>query len=476
MIAVPMLIPLIAALLIGLSGRWPNLREALSVVAGIATGVSVWLLHLSGGGQFLLTDFGGGMSLYWASEPLGLLFALVAGCLWPVTAVYAAGYLRGAKEKNQTRFFIFMAISIAAAQCIALAGNLFTLFVGYEIMTLATWPLVSHKGNADAQAGGRTYLAYLLPSSVALLLPAILIVQISTGTSVFTDGGVLESAGFGPMALGLLYALFVFGIGKAALMPMHGWLPAAMVAPTPVSALLHAVAVVKAGVFCVLKVTLYIFGLDTLSASGASEPIVWVAAFSMIAASLVALHADNLKRRLAYSTVSQLAYVTLAAALASAAAAYAGSLQILMHAFGKITLFFCAGAIYVAHKKTLVSQLDGLGRQMPLTFIAFTLGALSIIGLPPLGGSWTKWWLMIGALDAQHAWLLGVMALSTLLNIAYLLPIPARAFLAGDTRWQWAEAPLACLLPLCFTALVSLWLFFQIPMANSLMQMTGAQP
>lgn len=475
MIALPLLIPLAAALLIGLVGRWPNLRETVSVIAGIATLLSVYLLYQNGAQSLLLTDFGGGMSLYWSSEPLGLLFALVAGGLWPVTAVYAAGYLRGAGEKNQTRFFIFMALSIAAAQCIALAGNLFTLFVGYEMMTLATWPLVSHKGNDDARAGGRTYLSYLLPSSVALLLPGILIVQIVAGTSVFTPGGVLENSGVGPIALGMLYALFVFGIGKAALMPLHGWLPAAMVAPTPVSALLHAVAVVKAGVFSVLKITVYIFGLDNLNALGASQPIILIAAFSMIAASLVALHADNLKRRLAYSTVSQLAYVTLAAALATASAAYAGSLQILMHAVGKITLFFCAGAIYVAHKKTLVSQLDGLGRQMPLTFLAFTLGAISIIGLPPLGGSWTKWWLMLGALDSDHAWLLGVMVVSTLLNIAYLLPIPARAFLAGDTRWRWAEAPWACVLPLCLTALACVWLFFQIPLADELASMSGVQ-
>lgn len=469
----PMFWPLLAAVLIGVLGRWPNLREAVSVLAGIATAGSVWMLHQSGGGEFLLTDFGAGLSLYWASEPLGILFALVAGCLWPVTAIYAAGYLRGAKEANHTRFFIFMAVSIAGAQCIALAGNLFTLFVGYEMLTLATWPLVSHKGNADARAGGRTYLSYLLPSSVALLLPAILIVQSVAGESRFVDGGVLANSALAPVALGMLYAMFVFGIGKAALMPLHGWLPAAMVAPTPVSALLHAVAVVKAGVFCVMKITLYIFGLDLLDNSGASAPIIWIAAFSMIAASLVALHADNLKRRLAFSTVSQLAYVTLAASLAVSAAAYAGSLQILMHAVGKITLFFCAGAIYVAHKKTLVSQLDGLGRQMPITFIAFTLGAISIIGLPPAGGSWTKWWLLVGALDAQQAWLLGVLAISTLLNIAYLLPIPARAFLAGDQRWQWAEAPMACVLPLAFTAVLSLWLFFQIPLAKELAIISG---
>ncbi len=476
MISLPILLPLLTAVLIGLSGRWPNLREAVSVLGGIATAASAIALQQMPEATLLLTDFGAGLSLYWATEPLGLLFSLVAGVLWPVTAIYAAGYLRGTQEKNQTRFFVFLALSIAGAQSIALAGNLFTLFVGYEILTLATYPLVAHKGNSTARAGGRTYLGYLLPTSVALLLPAILIVQHSAGTGNFTPGGILAHADIGPVGLGILYALFLFGIGKAALMPLHGWLPAAMVAPTPVSALLHAVAVVKAGVFCVLKITLYIFGLDLLSVSGSAMPIVYLAAFSMIAASLVAMHSDNLKRRLAYSTVSQLAYVSLAASLATAAAAYAGGLQILMHAFGKITLFFCAGAIYTAHHKTLVSELDGLGRQMPLTFAAFALGAISIIGLPPAGGAWTKWYLMVGALDAGQAWLLGVLTLSTLLNIAYLLPIPARAFLAGEGGWRWAEAPLACVLPLCATALISLGLFFWAPLSGALALAAGVKP
>ncbi len=476
MISLPIVLPLLTAVLIGVCGRWPNLREAVSVAGGVATAASAIALQQSPDAALLLTDFGAGLSLYWAVEPLGLLFALVAGVLWPVTAIYAAGYLRGTEEKNQTRFFVFLALSIAGAQSIALAGNLFTLFVGYEILTLATYPLVAHKGNATARAGGKTYLAYLLPSSVALLLPAILIVQHSAGTGNFTPGGILAHSGIGPVGLGILYALFLFGIGKAALMPLHGWLPAAMVAPTPVSALLHAVAVVKAGVFCVLKITLYVFGLDLLSVSGSAMPIVYLAAFSMIAASLIAMHSDNLKRRLAYSTVSQLAYVSLAASLATAAAAYAGGLQILMHAFGKITLFFCAGAIYTAHHKTLVSELDGLGRQMPLTFAAFALGAISIIGLPPAGGAWTKWYLMVGALDASQAWLLGVLTLSTLLNIAYLLPIPARAFLAGEGGWRWAEAPLACVLPLCATALISLGLFFWAPLSGALAAATGAAP
>lgn len=462
MIALPMLIPLAAALLIGLLGRWPNLRESISVLAGIATAISVWCLHQAGGGELLLSDFGAGLSLYWASEPLGVLFGLVAGCLWPVTAVYAGGYLRGADEKNQTRFFIFMALSIAAAQCIALSGNLFTLFVGYEMMTLVTWPLVSHKGNDNARAGGRTYLAYLLPSSVALLLPGIIIVHVLSGSSTFTLGGVLGNSGLGPISMGLLYALFVFGIGKAALMPLHGWLPAAMVAPTPVSALLHAVAVVKAGVFSVLKVTVYIFGLDNLSQLGASQPIIYMAAFSMIAASLVALYADNLKRRLAYSTVSQLAYVVLGAALATRLASEAAALHILMHAFGKITLFFCAGAIYVACHRTLVSELDGLGRQMPFTFAAFAIAAVSIIGLPPLGGTWSKWLLMSAAHDAGLSWLLAVLALSSLLNVVYLLEIPLRGFLKPAREEQSGgrhEAPLACVLPLSLTAVVCLALF-----------------
>ena len=339
---------------------------------------------------------------------------------------------------------------------IALAGNLITLFLFYEVLTLSTWPLVTHHGNDKAKAGGRTYLGVLLFTSIGLLLPAIVWTYVLAGTTDFAVGGILVGLA-SPEMLGVLYGLFLFGVGKAALMPFHRWLPAAMVAPTPVSALLHAVAVVKAGVFCVLKITVLIFGLDTLATAEAGQVMSGVAAFTLLAASVVALQQDNLKRRLAYSTVSQLAYIVLGASLASSVAAAGAGLHIAMHALGKITLFFCAGAIYVTHHKTLVSELDGLGRKMPWTFAAFGLASLSIIGLPPTGGMWSKWWLSLGALDAGQAWVVAVLAVSSLLNIAYLLPIVARGFLrpapAADDHANHGEASPAMVVPLMFTAL-----------------------
>ncbi len=457
----PIALPLLAALLVPVLGSRPNAREGMAIAFGVATAAAL-LPYWSGADVrpvelFAFTDT---LSIRFELEPLGLLFAQISATLWPLTTLYALGYMRGNDEPNQTRFFTCFAISIAAAQWIALSGNLLTMFIGYEVLSLATWPLVAHKGDEAARAGGRTYLGYLLGSSIGLLLPAIIFIHHQVGGLDFVDGGLLASAGLGAMELTVLYTVMVFGVGKAALMPLHPWLPAAMVAPTPVSALLHAVAVVKAGVFVVLKLSVYTFGLDTLNTSGASLPVLWIAAFSLVAASCVALFKDNLKHRLAYSTVSQLAYVTLAAAVAVPLAAVGGAVQILMHACGKITLFFCAGAIYTAVHRTRVSELDGLGRAMPFTFIAFSVAALSVIGLPPLGGAWTKWWLSLAALESGMAWIILVLAASTVLNIAYLLPVPLRAFgRTGDTTGA-REAPWACVVPLTITAAGCVLLFF----------------
>jgi multicomponent Na+:H+ antiporter subunit D len=270
----------------------------------------------------------------------------------------------------------------------------------------------------------------------------------------------------------VLMALYLFGIGKAAVMPFHRWLPAAMVAPTPVSALLHAVAVVKAGVFAVLKVVIYVFGLELLQTTSASLWLAYVAAATIIIASLVAMSQDNLKLRLAYSTVSQLSYIVLGAMLATTAGVVGGAMHIAMHAFGKITLFFCAGAIMVASHKTEISEMQGLGRRMPFTFAAFFLASLSIIGLPPMGGAWSKWELTLGAAETGQAILVAILMVSSLLNVAYLIPVAARAFLPAprgsalggsnpaDAEWQIQEAPLFCLVPLCLTALGCVVLFF----------------
>ncbi|MEC7234216.1 MAG: proton-conducting transporter membrane subunit, partial [Pseudomonadota bacterium] len=390
-------------------------------------------------------------------------FALVAGSLWPLASLYTIGYMRGAGEKNHTRFMFFYAIAIHAAMAIALSGNLLTLFVFYEVLTFSTYPLVTHKGTPEAKQAGRIYLGILVTSSVVFLLFGVISVWLLAGTLDFASGGILADR-MDPAYVPLLLGLFAFGIGKAALMPLHRWLPAAMVAPTPVSALLHAVAVVKAGVFSMLKISIYIFGVDFLATTSASDWLVWVAAFSILAASIVALSKTNLKARLAYSTISQLGYIVLGAALASPLAVSGAALHIATHATGKITLFFCAGAIYVAHHLSDIRDMDGLGRRMPITFSAFALGALSIIGVPPLAGAWSKLMLMGGAMQSEFLIIIFVLAVSSLLNLVYLGEIVLRAFFKSGAHSEgaMAEAPWACVVPLVVTALMSLGLFFAV--------------
>ena len=466
-----LIVPAVGSLLIWLAGARPNLRESVTLVTAVLLFCLVLLVvaPVSGGArpQAVLVEMFPGLSLAFEVEPLGATFALIASSLWILTSIYAIGYMRGHHEQNQTRFFAFFALAIASTMGIALAGNMLTLFTFYEVLSVCTYPLVTHSGTPEAKRAGRVYLGILLGTSIGLQLFAIGYTWVAAGTLDFTEGGILDGKVSDGVAA-LLMALYVFGIGKAAVMPFHRWLPAAMVAPTPVSALLHAVAVVKAGVFSVLKVTIYIFGIDLLSTTGASQWLVYVAAATIIIASLVAMQKDNLKLRLAYSTVSQLSYVVLGAMLATSSGALGSAMHIVMHAFGKITLFFCAGAIMVATHKTEISQMQGLGRRMPFTFIAFGVAALSIIGLPPLGGAWSKWQLALGAAETGQAIFVAVLMISSLLNVAYLIPIAVRAFMpapaAADHEnghgWRIEEAPLLCVAPLCVTALGSFLLFF----------------
>ena len=471
LIGLSLCLPLAGALGVALTGRWPNLRDGLTLVITLLTlGAVVQLVPLVMGGarpELELLTVVPGLVLAFQVEPLGMLFGLVASGLWTVTSVYAFGYMRGHHEENQTRFFVCFALAISAALGIAFSRNLFTLFLFYEVLTFSTFPLVTHHQTDEAMKAGRVYLGILVFTSVTFLLFAIAWTWQLTGTLEFRPGGILAGKVGGP-ALGVLLGLYAFGIGKAALMPFHRWLPAAMVAPTPVSALLHAVAVVKAGVFTVLKVVVYVFGVENLARTGQSEWLMYAASFTIIAASIVALTKDNLKARLAYSTVSQLAYIVLGAALATSTAAVGAGMHIVMHAVGKITLFFCAGAIMVASHKTEISQMDGIGRKMPVTMFAFLIGALSVIGLPPFGGSWSKWYLLMGAAEGKHYLFMGVYMLSSLLSIAYLMPVVARAFFRPpapsgeheDHGGGLQEAPILCLVPLCMTALGCLLLFF----------------
>ena len=431
MLGLSMAVPVVGAGLIVLLRRNPNAREAASLVTAGALFAIVLRVYtdVSAGGRpsVVLAEPIAGIPLTLEAEPLGVLFALIASFLWIVTTMYSIGYMRGHHEKNQTRFYLFFAFAIASVMGVAFAGNLFTLFVFYEVLSLTTFPLVTHAGTEKAKRAGRVYLGILFTTSIAFQLLAIVWTYALTGTLDFQEGGILDGRVAGAV-VPILLGLYVFGIGKAAVMPFHRWLPAAMVAPTPVSALLHAVAVVKAGVFAVLKVTVYVFGIDFLGTEGASVWLMWVAAATIILGSLVAFTKDNLKARLAYSTVSQLSYVVLGAMLANSWGVIGSGMHIAMHAFGKITLFFCAGAIMVAAHKSEVSQLGGLGRRMPVTFAAFFIGTLSIVGLPPTGGSWSKWFLGVGSLEAGQVGLVAVLMVSSLLSLAYLMEIPLKGF------------------------------------------------
>ena len=459
-------LPLLGAAMIALANRSPNAREAATLVTGVAllaTVVSLVAPVRSGERPSVtLVEMLPGMPIAFTVEPLGLLFALVASGLWIVNSLYSIGYMRGNAEKHQTRFYVCFAGAIAATMGVAFAANGLTLFLFYEMLTLVTYPLVTHHGTEDAKRGGRVYLGVLLSTSIMFFLFALAITWHAAGTLDFVPGGIL-SGRLGNAAIGGLLALYMFGIGKAALMPFHRWLPAAMVAPTPVSALLHAVAVVKAGVFTVVKVIVYVFGIDSIRGLASVDWLPTVAAFTIVAASIVALRSDNLKRRLAYSTVSQLSYVILAAALLTPLSVMGAAMHIAAHAFGKITLFFAAGAIYTAAHKTEVSQLDGIGRRMPWTMGAFTVGAVSMIGLPPTAGFASKWFILSGAYEAGHWVAIATIAASTLLSAGYLLPIVFRAFFrpAADSHGHaHGEAPLPMVVAMVATAVATVLMFF----------------
>ena len=468
LLLVALLVPFAGAALIPLFHRVPNVREAVTLVAAAVLFLSVLgLLQpvLNGDRPEALNLWiAPGLVLAFKVEPLGLLFALVASGLWIVTSVYSIGYMRANDEPRQTSYYVCFAVALGCAVAIAFAKNLFTLFLFYEALTLSTYPLVAHKGDANAIRGGRIYLLMLLGTSLLFLLPAIVITIVLAGTGDFVPGGILAGKASG-LVLGVLLGLYAFGIGKAALMPLHFWLPAAMVAPTPVSALLHAVAVVKAGVFSILKVVVYVFGPGTLLGSGQSQWLVYVAGATIVVASLVALRQDNLKKLLAYSTVSQLSYVILATAVLMPISIRGAAMHIAAHAVSKITLFFAAGSIYTAAHKTEISQMRGIGRRMPWTMGAFTIGALSMIGLPSTAGFLGKWFMLSGAFQGGQWVVVVVIVLSTVLNAAYFLPIVFNAFASepeagGRAAHAHGEAPWPMVAALTLTAAGTIALFW----------------
>ena len=450
LLAALLLTPLVgAAALLALRDK-PHLCEAMSlVVAGVLFSCVAALLPAVMSGarpELQVFEFLPGIVFSFHAEPLGVAFALVVAFLWFITVLYAIGNMRAHGETHLPRFYLFFMLAIAATIGGAFAGNLLTLYFFYEVLTLATYPLVTHGREERDRAAGRTYLTILLGTSVVFLLTAMAWTYALTGSLSFVEGGVFQRGdelvpGLSPGLLALIFALFVFGTGKAALMPFHRWLPAAMVAPTPVSALLHAVAVVKLGVFAVLKVTVYIFGLLSLTIHAAAELIQYVAAATLLIAAVFALRENNVKLRLAYSTISQLAYIVLAATLANHLSILAGGMHIIVHAFAKITLFFCAGMFLVSLHKTTVEELRGVGRVMPVTATAWLIASLCVVGLPLTGGFWSKWYLAQGALDAGKPLMMLVVLMGSLLAAGYLLPPAIRAFYAPAPPGAAPELP-----------------------------------
>jgi multicomponent Na+:H+ antiporter subunit D len=447
--------------------RTPNRREAWTFVAAIAKFLIVvsMLPTILRGSEivFTLAEVIPGVAIKFRVDAFGMLFALVSSSLWIVTSLYSIGYMRGLKEHSQTRYFCFFALALSATIGVAFSANLLTLYLFYEMLSFATYPLVTHHQDLEARSSGRKYLLYIVGGSIGLVLPAMIISYQLTGTLEFGAQGIFGGEGSGSLIM-ILLLMMIFGFAKAGVMPFHSWLPAAMVAPTPVSALLHAVAVVKVGVFSIVRVLTGIFGVELLSSLNLGTVICYIAAFTIIVSSLIALSQDELKRRLAFSTISQLSYIVLGVGLLSPKGMTGGMVHIAMHAFGKITLFFCAGAIFVATGRKQISEMVGIGKKMPITMTAFFIGALSVIGLPPSGGFISKWLLVLGTLEADQWVMLVVLLVSSFLNAAYFLPIVYRAFFCTPEESMFEggmkEAPVWCVVPLVLTAAVSVFMFF----------------
>ena len=453
--------PAIAALAILRSDRRANVREAWTLLAAVALLLTVGSLtaQLRAGGpvQTTLVAMVPGVALRLRVDAFGAVFAMLASVLWLVTSVYSIGYMRGLNEHAQTRYFASFAAAVSATIGVAFSANLLTFYLFYELLTFATYPLVAHKEDERALVASRKYLVYTLSAGVALLA-AMAVLYAATGTLEFTPGGI-ERLAVAPV--GVQYFVFsglIVGFGvKAALLPLHGWLPSAMVAPTPVSALLHAVAVVKSGVFGCVRAIAFVFGADALRALGAADLLAYLAGVTILFGSVVALSQDNLKRRLAYSTISHLSYIVLGAALLSASATTGAVLHMVNHGLLKITLFFCAGAIYVTTGCDRVSQLSGIGRRMPLTMGAFAVASLGLAGLPPFNGFISKWYLCLGGIESDHLGLTAVLIVSGILNIAYLFPIVYAAFFRESDQFpRYGEASMAMVVPLLLTAFASL--------------------
>ena len=460
----------VGAALVGITRKYPNLREGCSLGAGMLQFYLVMTMLpsvLAGNTiHYTLLTFLPEASISFRVDALGLVFAITASFLWILTTIFSIGYMRHLNEQAQTRFYACFGIAMAATIGIAFSANLLTLYIFYETLTLVTYFLVTHAGTEAALAAGREYLFYHLMTSFFFLLPAILVTYTLTGTIAFHPNGIFP-AGHNPTLLVIIYALFLGGCAKAAIMPFHRWLPGAMVAPVPVSALLHAVAVVNAGVFLVFRIIIDIFGVELMQQLHLGVGTVVVASITILLSSFIALQRDSLKAVLAYSTISNLSYMILGAALLNPGGLTGGVIHIANHAFAKITLFFCAGSIYLASHKTKISEMAQIGVRLPWTMAAFLIGGLGIIGIPLTGGFISKWYLLVGLIDAKLFWGLAVLAIGTFLSARYFFAVIRMAYFskpeggeavdhqAGGAREEIKEVSPLIVAPLIVTAVIT---------------------
>jgi len=456
-------ISLLAAILIMFSGKKPNLRETWTVGAAfikVAIIFSMVPAVLAGNVyEFTLFNITDTIGFTLRTDAGGMIFACVSSFLWIPVAFYGIGYMRGHHEKEQTGFFAAFAVCLSAAVGIALAANLVTFFVFFELLTVATYPLVFHSRTEEAKFSGRKYLIYTLVSGQFTLVGIGIVYFITGGNVDFAAGGILSAEMAPTWVLQILFVMLIAGGAvKAGLMPVHGWLPSAMVAPTPVSALLHAVAVVKAGAFCVIRMVGYVFGPALLAEIGVAQVLAWFAVATIIISSLIAMKQDNLKRRLAYSTIGQLSYIILGAAILAPLSILGAFFHIVAHALMKITLFMCAGAIIVTTHKENISEMYGIGKRMPITLACFTVTSLGIAGMPFVVGFISKWNLLLGAMQMDSIFFMFVLLASALLGLSYLMPICYIAFFKKDTAGnfkEFGEANKFMLIPICLTAILS---------------------
>lgn len=462
-----LLCPILAAVLICLSNKsvWQNgIMYFVPLIAiFISYNVLIQIEHLADAAPILLfTPFPTG-DIALSIDVIGSIFLVLVSVLWFLSMIYTIGYIESVKLPRRKNFLCFFSLAIAATIGVACSDNLITLFLFYELLTLVTYPLVSHNASASAKKGGKIYLYYLLVSSLLFFLPALMLVWHQTGSFAFVSGGLLAQHQVDPTLLLLMFLLFVFGIAKTAVFPLHRWLPAAMVAPAPVSGLLHAVAVVKTGVFSLLKVALYIFGLDTMRALNLDSWLIGISSVTIILASFWAIRERDLKKCLAFSTIGQLSYIVLGIAIATPISIIAAVLHMVMHAFAKITLFFLSGIFAIGFGVKTIDRMHVIPPNRRWLLLLFIIASLSIVGLPLFGGMWSKFYLVQAAIATERNFLLVILFISSMMSVLYLLAEPTRVLFNPKNTQSMAiqqkKIASGCLVATITTAVVPIILF-----------------